>query len=98
LREGLRAPLCEDIDDINIDPDNFNVDQAIAPSPSDNLTNQKPIDDDNKILPIYRETPTWKSLTNTKRQKDKLSTFRNRHKADPRNHKMEKRSPSTMSK
>ncbi len=33
----------------------FNVNQAVAPSPSDNVTNQKPIDDDNENLPIYRD-------------------------------------------
>ncbi len=34
----------------------FNVNQAVAPSPSNNLTNQQPIDDDNENLPIYRDT------------------------------------------
>jgi hypothetical protein len=33
----------------------FNVNQAVAPSPSDNVTNQTPIDDDNENLPIYRD-------------------------------------------
>jgi hypothetical protein len=32
----------------------FNVNQVVAPSPSDNLTNQTPIDGDNENLPIYR--------------------------------------------
>jgi hypothetical protein len=32
----------------------FNVNQAVAPSPSDNVNNQKPIDDDEN-LPIYRD-------------------------------------------
>jgi hypothetical protein len=31
----------------------FNIEQAVAPSPSDNPTNQTPIDDDNENLPIY---------------------------------------------
>jgi hypothetical protein len=31
----------------------FNVNQAVAPLPSDNVTNQTPIDDDNENLPIY---------------------------------------------
>jgi hypothetical protein len=33
----------------------FNVNQTVAPSPSDNVTNTKPIDDDNENLPIYRD-------------------------------------------
>jgi hypothetical protein len=33
----------------------FNVNQAVAHSPSDNVTHQKPIDDDNENLPIYRD-------------------------------------------
>jgi hypothetical protein len=37
--------------------DNFNVEQAIAPSPSNNLTNKQAIDDDTENLPIYQETP-----------------------------------------
>jgi hypothetical protein len=32
----------------------FNVNQAVAPSPSDNVNNQKPMDDDEN-LPIYRD-------------------------------------------
>jgi hypothetical protein len=32
----------------------FNVNQAVAPSPSDNVNNQKPNDDDEN-LPIYRD-------------------------------------------
>ena len=32
----------------------FNVNQAVAPSPSDNVNNQQPIDDDEN-LPIYRD-------------------------------------------
>jgi hypothetical protein len=50
---------------------------------------------------IFRSTetpPTWKSLSNTKRRKDKQSTFKNQRDANPRNHKIEKRSPSTKSK
>jgi hypothetical protein len=39
-----------------MDQDNFNVQQAVAPSPSDNLNN-KTIDDDTQNLPIYRDTP-----------------------------------------
>ena len=48
-------PLFEDNDDINMDPENFNVN--VIPSPSDNLTKEKTIDDDSDNLQIYRETP-----------------------------------------
>jgi hypothetical protein len=40
-----------------MDPENFNVNQAVIPSPSDNLTKEKTIDDDSDNLQIYRETP-----------------------------------------
>jgi hypothetical protein len=53
-RESSRAPTNEDNDDINMDQ-TFNVNQTVAPSPSDNVTNQKPIDDGNENLPIYRD-------------------------------------------
>jgi hypothetical protein len=33
----------------------FNVNQAVAPSPSDKVTKQEPIDDGNENLPIYRD-------------------------------------------
>jgi hypothetical protein len=52
-------------------------------------------------LKIFRSTetpPTWKNSSNTKRRKDKQSTFKNQREADPRSHKIEKRSPSTTSK
>jgi len=52
-RESSRAPTTEDNDDINMDQ-TFNVNQAVAPSPSDNVNKQKPIDDDEN-LPIYRD-------------------------------------------
>ena len=50
---------------------------------------------------IFRSTdtpPTWRSLSNIKRRKDRQSTFKNQQEADPRSHKIEKRSPSTKSK
>jgi hypothetical protein len=53
-RESSRAPTNEDNDDINMDQ-TFNVNQAVAPSPSDNVTTHTPIDDDNENLPIYRD-------------------------------------------
>jgi hypothetical protein len=45
------------------------------------------------------ETPlTWRSLSNTKQRKDKQSTLKNQREANPRSHKIEKRSPLTTSK
>ena len=77
-----------------MDQDNFNVEQAIAPSPSNNLTNKQAIDDDTKNLPIYRETPNLEMFVKYKT----AETFKNQLEADPRNHKIEKRSPSTKNK
>jgi hypothetical protein len=48
-----------------MDQDNFNVEQAVAPSPSDNLNN-KTIDDDNENLPIYRDTPNLEKFVKYK--------------------------------
>jgi hypothetical protein len=48
-----------------MDQDNFNVKQAVAPSPSDNLNN-KTIDDDTDNLPIYRDTPNLEKFVKYK--------------------------------
>jgi hypothetical protein len=48
-----------------MDQDNFNVEQAVAPSPSDNLNN-KTIDDDTNNLPIYRDTPNLEKFVKYK--------------------------------
>jgi hypothetical protein len=39
-----------------MDQETFNVNQAVTPSPSDNLHKPKTVDDKNDHLPIYRET------------------------------------------
>jgi hypothetical protein len=48
-----------------MDQDNFNVEQAVAPSPRDN-PNNKTIDDDTKNLPIYRDTPNLEKFVKYK--------------------------------
>jgi hypothetical protein len=64
-RESSRAPVTEENDDINMDQDNFNVEQAVANSPSNNLNN-KTIDDDTENLPIYRDTPNLEKFVKYK--------------------------------
>ncbi len=79
-----------------MDQGTFNVKKAIAPSPSDNLTNKQTIDDDTKNLPIYRETPNLEKFVKYKTADGQ--TIYVQREADPRNHKIEKRSPSTKNK
>ncbi len=73
-RESSRAPATKENDDINMDQDNSTSNRPLPIHPATTSTTKQLM----TTSKIFRSTPpTWRNFSNTKRQKDKQSTFKN---------------------